>query len=406
MNTLLNNPELGRLGKSQIVQMLDTICRSIEPTETQYDDANERYKTIGEFLAEDNSPLARFRPVIYPQGSMRIRAAIRPIHGKEFDVDLVCEFKEMPSADPKLVKKLVWDRFQQSDRYRSMAVEKNRCVQLQYAGDFHMDIMPCVPGQPGWEKVGAVWVPDKKMNDWKPSNPTGYAAFVETSASRLPQQRLRVLNASKGEVRAKAADVQPLPPDQSFTKPALIRIIQVLKRHRDEHFRNDHDSAPISVIITTLATHSYSDVVGKMTFDSVYDLLLEVVAGMPKFILVNKETAAYTIPNPTHQKENFAEKWNSDPKLAKAFFDWHRKTVADMKALADQEAEGLDAFGTKLKNAFGEHPANEAVRAFSASIRDSTKAGKTGITSSGLVVTAASTIPAVAKTPPHNFHGG
>jgi hypothetical protein len=42
----------------------------------------------------------------------------------------------------------------------------------------------------------------------------------------------------------------------SFTRPALIRIIQILKRHRDEFLRNNHDVAPISIIVTTLATHS------------------------------------------------------------------------------------------------------------------------------------------------------
>ena len=94
---------------------------------------------------------------VIPRGpTLGIRAAIRPAHGKEFDVDLVCEFKKMPHDDPKVVKGLVWERFHNSDRYRSMAVEKNRCVQLQFAGDFHMDIMPCVPHQPGWVKQGPI----------------------------------------------------------------------------------------------------------------------------------------------------------------------------------------------------------------------------------------------------------
>lgn len=404
MNTILNNPDILHLGKSQIVQLLDAICRSIEPTEKQYADAAERYKTIGEFLAEDSSPLARFNPIIYPQGSMRIRAANRPIHGKEFDVDLVCEFKQMPNADPKIVKKLVLDRFLQSDRYRNMVVEKNRCVELQYAGDFHMDIMPCVPGQPGWEKIGSVWVPDKKMNTWKPSNPNGFASFVEVAALKQPRQQMKILNAS--QAGARAADIQPLPAEQSFTKPALIRIIQILKRHRDEYFQNNHDSAPISVIITTLTTHSYLDVVGRSFFDSVYDLLLEVVGGMLKFIFIDKNTATYSIPNPSQPRENFAEKWNNDPKLAESFFRWHRRTVSDLKALTEQNVEGLDAVGLKLKNTFGGSAANEAVRALSASLRESTKSGNTGITSSGLVVTATSKIPMAAKAPPHNNHGG
>ena len=205
MNTIFAKPE-GRLAKSQIVQLLDAVCQAIEPTETQYNSATERYDTIGRFLAEEDSPLRFFQPSVYPQGSMRIKTAIRPDSGKEFDVDLVCEFKRIPHSDPKVVKNLVWDRFHNSDRYKDMAVEKNRCVQIQYAGDFHMDVMPCVPGQPGWTKVGAVWVPDKKLDNWKPSNPIGFARFVETAAAKRPVEAITLSNRA---IEAKAADIEP-----------------------------------------------------------------------------------------------------------------------------------------------------------------------------------------------------
>jgi len=401
MNTLLARPDVQRLAKNQIIQMLDAMCQGIEPTETQYNDAKERYTTIGDFLAEASSPLYQFQPHVYPQGSMRIRAAIRPIHGKEFDVDLVCEFKIMPHRDPKVVKKIVWDRFHNSDRYRDLAVERNRCVQIQYAGDFHMDVMPCIPGQPGWTQVGSVWVPDKKLDDWKPSNPKGFAQVIELAAAKIPKQRIAILNARE----AKAAHVEPLPAEQSFSKPALIRIIQILKRHRDEYFRKNHDMAPISVIITTLAAHSYSRAVDQHVFESAYDLLLEVVATLPDFIQVNQQTAQYRVANPSHPDENFAEKWNDDPNLAKWFFTWHRRVVAEIKALAEQEAEGLDKVGKVLENSFGATAANQAIRALSSSVRDTTAEGKTAVTSAGFVVSAGAGIHTASATPKHTNYG-
>ena len=378
------------------------MCQAIEPTESQYSDAKERYETIGAFLSEEGSPLHPYRPVIYPQGSMRIRAAIKPDNGKEYDVDLVCEFKVTPHSDPKIVKRLVWDRFRNSDRYRDKVIERNRCVQIQYAGEFHMDVMPCVPGLPHWLKFGSVWVPDQSMNEWKPSHPKGFAAFVETASLLNPVQSVAFCNA----IENRAADVQPLPSEQSFTKPALIRIIQILKRHRDEYFRQDHGCAPISIILTTLATHSYSEAVKRLSFESAYDLLLEVVTGMPKFINVIQKTATYSVPNPTHSEENFAEKWNHNPLLPKAFFDWHRRVSADFKALAEQETVGLDAVGKTFENSFGVQAANRALRGLSSAVRSNVKAGNVGITATGLVVPATKVYPAVAKTPPHNFHGG
>lgn len=403
MNSIFEKPD-GRLAKSQIVQLLDAVCQAIEPTETQYKDATERYETIGKFLAEEGSPLCCYEPSVYPQGSMRIKAAIRPVNGKEFDVDLVCEFKKMPHSDPKVVKKLVWDRFRTSDRYRDMAAEKNRCVQITYAGDFHMDVMPCIPGQPGWIKVAGVWVPDKKLDDWKPSNPVGFALFVETVAAKAPRQL--ALFANRMRVEAKAADIQPLDAEQSFTKPALIRIIQVLKRHRDEFFKNNRDKAPISVIITTLATHSYDRAVTQNTYDSVYDLMLDVVKGMLDFIRVNPQTAEVWIANPSHPAENFAEKWKGDPTLAEWFYTWHRKAVGGIKALAEQETDGLDKVGMALESSFGSVAANQAVRSLSASVRANTAAGKVAVTAGGLVTSTAFGIQTVSKNPPHTNHGG
>jgi hypothetical protein len=400
MNNILTRPE-GRLAKAQIVQMLDAMCQAIEPTETQYNDAAERYKTIGEFLAEENSPLHSFQPFVYPQGSLRIRAAIRPAHGKVFDVDVCCEFKKIPHSDPKKVKQLLWERFHSSDRYCDMAVEKNRCVRIQYAGDFHMDVMPCVPGQPGWSKQAHVWVPDKKLDNWKPSHPVGFAAFVEKAAAKSPKQLIALSNRAE----AKAANVEPFTAEQSFTKPALIRIIQILKRHRDQFFQDNHDMSPISVIITTLTTHSYERSVSQNTFDSVYDLMLEVVSGMSEFIKVNKQTAQFFVENPTHPDENFAEKWNENPELPKWFFVWHRKVTAEIKALAEQEMEGLDKIGTVLANSFGSVAANQAIRALSASVKESTATGKTAVTAAGLVVPASFGIQTASKNPAHNFHG-
>lgn len=402
MNAIFEKPE-GRLAKNQIIQLLDAICRAIEPTEAQYKDAAERYDTIGKFLAEEGSPLCCYEPSVYPQGSMRIKTPIRPFHGKEFDVDLVCEFKRMPHSDPKVVKQLVWDRFHNSDRYKSMAIEKNRCVQLQYAGDFHIDIMPCVPGQSDWTKIGRVWVPDKKLNSWKPSNPVGFAQFVEIAAAKAPRQVIALANSRA--VHAKAGDVQPLEVSKSFTKPALIRIIQILKRHRDEFFKNNHEKAPISVIITTLVTHSYDRAVTRNTYDSAYDLMLDVVVGMINFIQVNPQTAEVWIANPSHPAENFAEKWKTDPTLAEWFYTWHKRAIAGIKAFAEQEMAGLDKVGTALENSFGAVAANEAVRAFSASIRNDTAKGRMAITSGGLVTPAAFGIKTATKNLPHTNHG-
>jgi hypothetical protein len=232
----------------------------------------------------------------------------------------------------------------------------------------------------------------------------GFSVFVNTAAAKSPRQSVTLSN--NMTVEAKAADIQPLNVEQSFTKPALIRIIQILKRHRDEFFKNNHDKAPISVIITTLATHSYDRAVSQNTYDSVYDLMLDVVGGMLDFIKVNPRTAEVWIANPSHPAENFAEKWNSDPSLAESFYLWQRIAIAAIKALAEEQSEGLDKVGIALENSFGPNAANHAIRSLSASLREKTAAKRIAVTSAGLVTPVAFGIRTASKNLPHTNHGG
>ena len=49
----------------------------------------------------------------------------------------------------------------------------------------------------------------------------------------------------------------------------------------------------------------------------------------------------YSVPNPTTQGENFAEKWNTNPALAHAFYSWLEQAEADLRRLEEQS--GTDA---------------------------------------------------------------
>lgn len=81
-------------------------------------------------------------------------------------------------------------------------------------------------------------------------------------------------------------------------------------------------------------------------------------------------TAEVWIANPSHPQENFAEKWRNEPSFAEWFYTWPLRAVSGIKALAEQDAKGLDKVGTVLENSYGATAANQAVRAFSAKLRD------------------------------------
>ena len=91
------------------------------------------------------------------------------------------------------------------------------------------------------------------MKEWCASNPKGYKVLFEHRASLHP--RLRLLEAAV-EKRLRA-DIEPYPMSRG-PKGILRRVVQILKRHRDYHFLDaDPALAPISIVITTLASRSY-----------------------------------------------------------------------------------------------------------------------------------------------------
>jgi hypothetical protein len=114
-------------------------------------------------------------------------------------------------------------------------------------------------------------------------------------------------------------------PDYKVRTP-LQAAVMILKRHRDEGFRDHPDNRPISVIISTLAAHSYG---GEETIGPALGAIL---LSMDKHITVH--AGRHWIANPTDPLENFADKWAEHPERAKAFFKWLNQAREDFQAFA------------------------------------------------------------------------
>src|SRR6266550_5570474 len=103
----------------QLDDLLDRIGEKLEISPTQHRLAEERYKTIGQWLEANESLLAPFNPVIYPQGSLRIGTTVRPRGRQEYDLDLVCRLliNWCSIANPVTLLDAVEHRLRQHDIY-------------------------------------------------------------------------------------------------------------------------------------------------------------------------------------------------------------------------------------------------------------------------------------------------
>ncbi|HEX2238874.1 MAG TPA: nucleotidyltransferase, partial [Gammaproteobacteria bacterium] len=342
--------------KLQLASLLERVCQALDLTETQYKAATAHYEAVGNWLSEADEILLQ-NLSIYPHGSFSLGTPVKPLTREEYDVDLVC-FNRLatPTMQPAALKKLIGDRLRQKAHYRDILEEKTRCWRLRYANEFHLDITPSILN-PACINGGEL-VPDKQLKDWKKTNPKGYQVWFKEHAKL--QSRLDL---AKTEVAKARAEIEALPEPTRF-KGILKRCIQLYKRHRDIWFSEgqNNELAPISIIITTLAAKSYAYCVRNFIYETELDIVIDTLQHMPKFIKIQNfgDRDYYFIWNEAAQGENFAEKWNTDGRLAKAFFDWQQEAIRSLECLIS--LSGLDQVGEKLSNAFGSFAAGKAIR--------------------------------------------
>ena len=353
---------------AQLYDLLDLMCQEVEPTDTQFETAKQRYETVGTWLAGSLNPfLAGVQ--IYAHGSFGLGTAVKPLSRLEYDVDLICFAPSLvPEVPPADLKQFVGERLRENGRYREILQEKPRCWRLNYANEFHLDVTPAIKN-PACRNGGEL-VHDKHADVWKPSNPKGYCAIFEARARLRPRLRLSKAIA-EDSVRAGVEEF----PEQAERKGPLRRTIQVCKRHRDLYFQSrDASRAPISIVITTLAARAYAFCATHFEYDTAFDLLIDVVSRMPYFIDETPQHGkCWVVYNESTAGENFAEKWNSDPSLAVAFFAWHRQLLSDLAAF--RAAHGLDELADVLGRSFGSAPVSTAMGAMRKALSSARSAG-------------------------------
>lgn len=217
--------------------------------------------------------------------------------------------------------------------------EGRRCWILDYAdgAQFHMDVLPALPNgaeqrlllekaqfDARWADT-AIAITDREVptytvrtQAWPRSNPKGYGEWFKSRMAAVLARRKQMLVESLKK-RGVTASVEKLP-DYRVRTP-LQAAVMLLKRHRDNMFARDPDLKPISVIITTLAGHAYGEE------DTIAGALFSILGGMDRYI--HRDGAKYVIPNPTDPFENFADKWEKEPRKAQAFFQWLEQARED-----------------------------------------------------------------------------
>ncbi|MCB1097256.1 MAG: nucleotidyltransferase [Verrucomicrobiae bacterium] len=339
--------------RKQFSEILNLLAEELDISPTKRMDAAEKYRAVSDWLAaKEGSCLERYKPEIYPHGSFRLGTVVRPLGRDEFDLDFTCELQINNSARPDQVKGLVGQRLLENGRYEGIATPLNRCWRINYAGDFHMDIMPGIPDVD--HELGNILVSDRKLASWIRSNPSGYARWFDEVMKPI-RETIRF------EVKA---SVEALPDDK--IKTPLQVAIQILKRHRDLRFQHDLDNRPGSIILTTLAAKAYNQE------EDLFSAILAIATGMPDKIEQDGEGHPVVL-NPANLSENLAEKWKEHPERLTKFKSWLADVRTDLHALLSKG--DLPSIAELLEDRFGTSESKAAIRKHGEQLNESHRLG-------------------------------
>lgn len=296
MQDIFGNYELQR------EELLARIAQNLQLDDTRKARMEQAYKAISTLLDLDQGFFKIYDIDVYPQGSVLTGTTVKPYRGSEFDLDIVVLINELYyKFTPSEIYDALLKKLENDDRYRDKLEKKNRCVRINYANDFHMDILPACIMTYGKTSLK---IPDRQLRGWSITDPKGFAEWFLGKANITYSQPV-LERYYRGLIELKA-EVEELPDDSYYLKKPLQRGVQLIKRFRDIYFAKDDTYATSSIVITTLMGLNYDG--ENSIYETIDNCLNKVRSQYANAIINNKR---FIIQNPVHPEENFTDSWTN-----------------------------------------------------------------------------------------------
>jgi len=281
--------------------------------------------SVVEALLKADEVFKKYFKELTPQGSYAQKTIIKPPKDKDFDVDVLLRLQANDKWGPKDYVQNLFTVFSQNDKYKKITDINTRCVTINYKGDFHIDLVPCV------ELQGKTYITNKDKNSWEETNPQAYTQWLMDK--------------------------------NSVAYNYLIKTIRLFKYLRDikENF------SVKSILLNTLLGNCVNDTEAQSVFKNLPTAFITVFHRLNSFLQSN--TTVPIITNPTLPTEDFNRHW--DQKKYSNF------------------SEKINIYFNKAKQAYDEDDRSKSIQmwqdvfgdAFPASIEENGKTKAFGILS-------------------------
>ena len=238
------------------------LSKEVNLNASRLQDLNRRVAYITSLLKD----LDAFKGV-EKQGSYALGTIIKPTKDRGYDVDILLLMRHCPGKEPKDYIRDVYKRLKRDKTYKDKVHLATRCAYIEYAGDFHMDIVPCIAK--GKQRL----IFNGKENKIEVTDGTGYRDWLD--------QKNRVTNGQ------------------------LKKVTKLLKYLRD----HKNNFTVKSILLTTLVgLHVHDNEVGSTAYKDT-PTALKTISNRINSFLQSKERMP-TIRNPALRSEKFTRRWN------------------------------------------------------------------------------------------------
>ncbi|MDV3950308.1 hypothetical protein CMT75_17475 [Elizabethkingia anophelis] len=316
----------------QLDDLLDRMAESLQLDKTRYGLMIQHYEAIKNWIEADELFFKPFKYELYPHGSVRIKTTVKPIGKDEFDLDIALHLKmQWSNHTPERIYSELKRRLSEHSVYKEKMVLKNRCIRLNYSGDFHMDILPGIQ-ENEWDQ-DKLRIPDRLLGSWVSSNPRGYAKWF-----------LNKSNTVKVSLLEKAFRAENLPSNDYEDKKPLQRAVQLIKRYRDIYFQDNDTFKTSSIVLTTIAGLNYN---GE---ESIFMAVENIINHIRQHTF--NDSTRIKVLNPVNPEEDFTDKWEKEPRYYQEFRAFCEHLYGQWQEL--KKDNGIISEGHILKGLFGD----------------------------------------------------
>ncbi len=210
-----------------------------------------------------------------PQGSWAHRTIIKPAGNGGFDADVVAFVEPHEEWTPAEYIENLYSQFKGHGTYADKVSRKTRCVTIQYANEFSIDIVPCVRKSGFWAGT-TEWILNRNEDAEEQTNPDGFNDWFKKQNGYVGNNY-------------------------------LIKVVRLLKYLRDIKMT----FSAKSVLLTTLIGQrvSFWDELGD-EFSDMPTALRVIIKRLDKYLQENLDMPE--VANPSLPDETFTRHWDQD----------------------------------------------------------------------------------------------